>query len=175
MQGMLETLGVPYVGSGVAASAVCMDKVLFKDLMAPLGLPQVRYAGIRAERWRAERAGALEQAAALGLPVFVKPAHLGSSVGIVKVTRAGAARATRSKRPSPTTSCVIVEAAAPRHRGRVRACSSGCRGERQPRCSCPSRARSSYESDFYDYEAKYSPGGMELLVPARISHGRAQR
>src|SRR5581483_5426070 len=82
IQGTLETLGVAYAGAGVAASAVCMDKVLFKDLMAGLGIPQVGYAGIREEQFAADPRAALDRAAALGLPSFVKPAHLGSSVGI---------------------------------------------------------------------------------------------
>ena len=87
VQGLLETLDVAYVGAGVAASAVCMDKVLFKELMSASGVPQVDYVGVREERFRrSRRGGARRRSRALGLPVFVKPAHLGSSVGIVKVT-----------------------------------------------------------------------------------------
>jgi D-alanine-D-alanine ligase len=85
IQGMLEMLDVPYVGAGVAASAVCMDKVLFKDLMTTLCLPQVGYASIGVAEFEADPLRAIERAAAVGLPSFVKPAHLGSSVGIVKV------------------------------------------------------------------------------------------
>ena len=77
-----------YVGAGVAASAVCMDKVLFKRLMEAAGVDQVEYVGVREPRWRAARAAVLAEVAALGLPVFVKPAHLGSSVGIAKVSAA---------------------------------------------------------------------------------------
>ena len=79
VQGLLEALDVPYVGAGVMASAVCMDKVLFKELMAAAGLPQVDYVGLR----EGDDPAALTR---LGLPVFVKPARLGSSVGISKVT-----------------------------------------------------------------------------------------
>ncbi|MGA8363874.1 MAG: hypothetical protein WB709_05075, partial [Solirubrobacteraceae bacterium] len=88
VQGMLETLDVAYVGAGVAASAVCMDKVLFKRLLSATSsvVPQVDYVGVREARWRAEPAQVLDEIAELGLPVFVKPAHLGSSVGIVRVT-----------------------------------------------------------------------------------------
>src|SRR5581483_9994265 len=88
VQGLLEMLGVAYVGAGVAASALCMDKVLFKELMAGDGtVPQVAYADVREERFAGpERQALLEETMRLGLPVFVKPAHLGSSVGIVKVT-----------------------------------------------------------------------------------------
>src|SRR6202167_3749847 len=88
IQGMLEALDVAYVGAGVAASALCMDKVLFKRLLSgtSLAVQQVDYVGVREARWRAEPARVLSEVGALGLPVFVKPAHLGSSVGIVRVT-----------------------------------------------------------------------------------------
>jgi D-alanine--D-alanine ligase len=87
VQGLLETLDVAYVGAGVAASAVCMDKVLFKRLLSATSaaVPQVDYVGVREARWRAESAQVLSEIAELGLPVFVKPAHLGSSVGIVRI------------------------------------------------------------------------------------------
>src|SRR5438477_5774174 len=75
VQGLLECLDVPYVGAGVLAAALCMDKVLFKELMARAGIPQVRYAAVRDGDGR-------PPLDALGLPVFVKPARLGSSVGI---------------------------------------------------------------------------------------------
>ncbi len=88
VQGVLETLDVAYVGAGVAACALCMDKVLFKELMSATGMPQVDYVGARVERWRSAPTEVLGEIADLGLPVFVKPAHLGSSVGIAKVTEA---------------------------------------------------------------------------------------
>ena len=89
VQGLLEALDVPYVGAGVLASAVCMDKVVFKDLMAPAGMPQVATRPCA----RASDPGELGR---LGLPVFVKPARLGSSVGISKVVvRGGAAGGAR--------------------------------------------------------------------------------
>src|SRR3954452_9076993 len=81
VQGLLEVLDATYVGAGVMSSAVSMDKVLFKELVARAGVPQVDYAAAR----EGDDPSALER---LGLPVFVKPARLGSSVGISKVTRA---------------------------------------------------------------------------------------
>src|SRR5205823_8138057 len=75
VQGVLEVLGVPYVGSGVAASALCIDKLLFKQLMAHAGVPQVAYA----------RATPDTDPEVVGLPCWVKPARLGSSVGIARV------------------------------------------------------------------------------------------
>jgi len=85
VQGLLECLDVAYVGAGVLASALCMDKVMFKELMARQGIPQVDY---RAVHQGEDREHALAELAGLGLPVFVKPARLGSSVGISRVTRA---------------------------------------------------------------------------------------
>jgi len=89
VQGMLETLDVAYVGAGVSASAVCLDKVLFKELMSCAGVPQVDFVGVRAERFARSRGEVFDEIARLGLPVFVKPAHFGSSLGIVKVSDAG--------------------------------------------------------------------------------------
>jgi D-alanine-D-alanine ligase len=173
IQGMLETLDVPYVGAGVAASAVCMDKVLFKDLMAPLGVPQVSYVGLDASRWRADRDGSLADAAALGLPVFVKPAHLGSSVGIARVTRTEdlpGALAVAFEHDDRA----IVEAAAP---GIEVECGVLERLDAGGACSllASEPGEISFDRDFYDYEAKYAEGGMELIVPARVSPGARER
>jgi len=164
VQGMLETLGVPYVGAGVAASAVCMDKVLFKDLMAALEIPQVQYVALRAGEFESDRAAGLARAAETGLPSFVKPAHLGSSVGIVKVgarDELGRALGTAFAHDE----LAIVEAAAP---GLEVEC--GVLGGLDGAGALASEpGQIVFESDFYDYEAKYSPGGMELVIPARIS------
>ena len=84
VQGLLELLDVPYVGSGVLASALCMDKVVFKELLAAAGVPQVAYAAVREHRWRGEPDAVRHELAVLGTPVFVKPARLGSSVGIAR-------------------------------------------------------------------------------------------
>ncbi len=182
VQGLLETLDVAYVGAGVAASALCMDKVLFKELMTACEVPQVDYVGVREERWRRAPADVLTELADLGLPVFVKPAHLGSSVGIVKVSspsdlQDALAEAFRHD------ALVIVEAMAPGVEvecavlGRLRA-------ERGADANGMSLTASSlacepgevvFEGDWYDYEAKYTPGGMELLIPARISPSARER
>jgi D-alanine-D-alanine ligase len=172
IQGMLETLDVPYVGAGVAASAVSMDKVLFKDLMATLGLPQVEYAGIREAQFAEDPAAAIARAAAVGLPSFVKPAHLGSSVGIVKVAerdQLGAALGVAFAHDA----AAIVEAAA----GGVEVeCGvlEAPVGER-PRALASQPGEIVYQGEFYDYAAKYTPGGMELLIPPRISPAARER
>ena len=164
VQGLLECLDVPYVGAGVLASAVCMDKVMFKDLMAYAGIPQVKYAGVRTERFQAAREATLDALAALGTPVFVKPARLGSSVGIARVASAEELPAALES-AFEHDSLVIVEAAA---RGLEVECSVIGNGE--PLASEPGQILlpNRGESDWYDYRAKYTPGGMELQVPAQL-------
>ena len=152
-QGVLETLDVPYVGSGVAASALCMDKLTFKDLMANEGLPQVNY--VRADPDLADPG--------LGWPCWVKPARLGSSVGIARVQSPAdfpaALRAALAHDPR-----VIVEA----HAGGMEVECSVLGATASPRASQPGEIVVHSETGWYDYEAKYSEGGMELVVPARI-------
>ena len=118
VQGLLELLDVPYVGSGVLASAVCLDKVVAKELMARAGIAQVAYAGVRVARWEDDRDGVLAELAQLGLPVFVKPARLGSSVGIAKVVAADELGAALDAAFAHDP-CVIVEAMSAGTRGRV--------------------------------------------------------
>jgi D-alanine-D-alanine ligase len=164
VQGLLECLDVPYVGAGVLASALCMDKVLFKELMARAGVPQVDFAAVRVERYRSDQQGALDGLAKLGLPVFVKPSRLGSSVGIVRVAERGdLPRALETAFIHDPL--VIVEAAA----GGIEVeCSVIGNGE--PQASEPGEiVVARRDSEWYDYEAKYTPGGMELIVPARVS------
>ena len=161
LQGMLESLDVPYVGSDVAASALCMDKVRFKELMGAAGLPQVAFRGVRERRWRAQPNAVAAELARLGLPVFVKPAHLGSSVGISKVREPGelAAALDTAFHHDPLA---IVEAAST---GAEVECS--VLGDEDPRASTPGEIVA--HAEFYDYAAKYEPGGMELIIPARIA------
>jgi D-alanine-D-alanine ligase len=168
VQGLLECLDVPYVGAGVLASALCMDKVMFKDLMAQERIPQVDYRAVRVERFGVDADAVVEELGVLGLPVFVKPARLGSSVGIARVSTAGELSAAL-RAAFEHDSLAIVEAAAT---GLEVECSVMGNGE--PVASEPGEillARG--ESGWYDYEAKYSAAGMELIVPARVpSHVR---
>jgi D-alanine-D-alanine ligase len=150
VQGLLELLDVAYVGAGVAASAVCMDKVLFKELMAAADLPQVTYAAVRDG----------DPLPPIALPVFVKPARLGSSVGISKAT--GSEELAEALRAAfEHDSLVIVEAMA---EGMEVECS--VIGNERPEVSQPGEIV--VNADWYDYEAKYTPGGMELVVPPRL-------
>jgi len=163
VQGLLELLDVPYVGAGVLASSLCMDKVVFKEVLAAAGVPQVGYAAVRQPEWQTDPYGVRERLAALGLPLFVKPARLGSSVGIVKVTEAdeidGALETAFGH-----DGLVIVEAFSG---GMEVECS--VLGLAEPDASLPGEIVLTGGADWYDYEAKYEPGGMELVVPARIS------
>ncbi len=163
VQGLLECLDVPYVGAGVLASALCMDKVLFKELMARAGIPQVDFRSVQIERYRSDAQAVLDDLAGLGLPVFVKPARLGSSVGIVRVAeQANLIRALETA--FIHDALVIVEAASD---GMEVECSVIGNGD--PVASEPGEiVVASPESGWYDYEAKYTPGGMELIVPARV-------
>jgi len=165
VQGLLECLDLPYVGAGVLASALCMDKVMFKELMAHAGLPQVEYRSVRVDELSRDRVAVLHRLAALGLPVFVKPARLGSSVGIVRVADAAelpAALQTAFEHDP----LAIVEAAA---NGLEVECS--VLGNGDPVASLPGEiVLGAGEAGWYDYEAKYTPGGMELVVPARVPH-----
>jgi D-alanine-D-alanine ligase len=157
VQGLLELLDIAYVGAGVLASALCMDKLVFKDLMKAHGLPQVGYAELDG------RDGDFE----LGWPVFVKPARLGSSVGIAKANDSDEAR--------------VAVAAASEHDPRVivEAMSAGMEvecavlGNDEPVASQPGEIV--VNADWYDYEAKYTPGGMELQVPARLDEAVRER
>jgi D-alanine-D-alanine ligase len=163
VQGLLECLDVPYVGAGVLASALCMDKVTFKQLMAQVGIPQVDYRAVRLAGYRANPAAETRTLAALGLPVFVKPARLGSSVGIARVAEL-AELAPALEVAFAHDPLVIVEAAAT---GLEVECS--VIGNDEPLASQPGEiALAAGEAGWYDYEAKYTPGGMELIVPARI-------
>jgi D-alanine-D-alanine ligase len=164
VQGLLECLPVPYVGAGVLASALCMDKVLFKELMARAGVPQVDYRAVREPEFLADRQAVLDGLGALGLPVFVKPARLGSSVGIVRVGAAGELGDALAA-AFAHDALAIVEAAAP---GIEVECSVIGHGAETIVSSPGEIMLAGGESGWYDYEAKYTPGRMELIVPPRV-------
>ena len=170
VQGLLECLDVAYVGAGVRASAICIDKVLFKELMGRAGIPQVDYRAATLTRFAERPVEVLAELSGLGLPVFVKPAQLGSSVGIARVSDAGELRAAleAALRHDPLA---IVEAAAP---GLEVECS--VIGNGSPLASKPGEiVLTGGEGGWYDYAAKYTPGGMRLVVPARISDAARER
>jgi D-alanine-D-alanine ligase len=170
VQGLLELAGVPYVGAGVLGSALGMDKAVQKTLWQAAGLPVVPWVTIAEPGWRDDPEGATARALALGLPVFTKPASLGSSVGITKVVDTdgladGLDTAFRFERkalvehgiePVREIECAVL--------GNDDPVASVC-GEVVPRGHA-----------FYDYDAKYlDEHGAELLIPAPIDPGIAER
>ena len=162
VQGLLELLDVPYVGAGVLASALCMDKVVFKEVLAAADVPQVAYAAVREARWRDEPDAVRHELAALGTPVFVKPARLGSSVGIAKVF-SEAELGPALDEAFGHDPLVIVEAFSS---GIEVECS--VMGHAAPEPSVPGQIVLLGGRDWYDFEAKYGDGGMELRVPADV-------
>jgi len=167
IQGLLELAGVPYVGSGVAASAVGMDKALMKALFRQAGLPVVDYLVVTKAQWRADPAGVRERVGQeLGFPCFVKPANLGSSVGISRV-----------QRPEELDDALAL---ALRYdlKALVERAAAGCRevevsllGNDDPQASIPGEIVPA--ADFYDYQSKYFDDRSQLIIPARISDAAA--
>jgi D-alanine-D-alanine ligase len=161
VQGLLECLDVPYAGPGVLAAAVAIDKLTFKRLLAFDGIPQVDFCEAGEDGWH-------EQVAAMGLPLWVKPARLGSSVGISKVISPERGLDEAVERARSHDPRVIVEA----HGGGMEVECSVI-GNEVPQTSPPGEIVA--HADWYDYEAKYSAGGMDLIVPARIGEAETAR
>ncbi|MDG2989883.1 D-alanine--D-alanine ligase [Candidatus Synechococcus calcipolaris G9] len=164
VQGLLELMQQSYVGSGVAASALGMDKILMKALFAAVGLPQVKYIAInRNEIWSdpcryTHLCDRIETE--LGYPCFVKPANLGSSVGISKVkTRQQLTTALDSAASYDRR--IIVEAGVV-----AREVECAVLGNDQPRASVVGEI--TYSGEFYDYDTKYTDGRANLIIPADL-------
>lgn len=162
IQGLLELADVPYVGSGVAASAVGMDKALMKAVFAAHGLPQVRYTVVKRAELRQDPDGVVARVSSeIGFPCFVKPANLGSSVGVSKAKdpvelRRGLEVAARYDRK-----LLVEEAAQDCQEVEV-----SVLGNDDPVASVPGEIVPCNE--FYDYKAKYLDDRSELHIPARI-------
>jgi D-alanine-D-alanine ligase len=166
VQGLLELANVPYVGTGVLGSAVGMDKAVMKTLFASRGLPLVNYLTVRQREWTGGAQKVIEDVTEkLGFPVFVKPAHLGSSVGISKAKSAGTL-------PSSVEEAlqfdrkIVVEAAVPN----PREIECAVLGNDEPQASVPGEVIPSRE--FYDYEAKYLDDGSRVVIPAPLDQSQ---
>jgi D-alanine-D-alanine ligase len=168
VQGMLELAGVPYVGAGVLPSAIGMDKAIQKVLFAANGLPVGRHVAIQEREWETSRDSVRDRIRALGLPVFVKPATLGSSVGISKVKSwedlAGAMEEALSYARK-----VVVEVSAEG----AREIECAVLGNDEPRASVPGEIIP--DGEWYDYRAKYVDRGTKLEIPARLDPAVTQR
>jgi len=169
VQGLLKLMQVPFVGSGVLGSAMGMDKIAMKMAFAQAGLPQVKYLALnRSQIWSnpcvfPKLCDQIE--ATLGYPCFVKPANLGSSVGIAKV-RSRNELETALDHAASLDRRLIVEASVV-----ARELECAVLGNDQPKASVVGEI--TYESDFYDYETKYSAGKANLLIPAPVSNAIA--
>ncbi len=172
VQGLLELANIPYVGAGVLASAVAMDKIIFKHVCRDAGLPIPDYVHASRRRWeRAPDAVLDEVEAHLAYPVFTKPANLGSSVGIRRCTdraalHKGLDEAARYDRR------LLIEAAVPH----AREIEVSVLGNESPSASVPGEIIPSRE--FYSYEAKYLDEGAEaseLLIPAPLNDALTKR
>jgi len=168
IQGLLELAGVPYTGAGVLASAVGMDKAAMKDIFRAHGLPIVDYLLVKRHEWRQDP-GAVERAVAerLGFPCFVKPANLGSSVGVSKV-----------KAPEDLAPAIDFAAAHDRRILVERAVEArevevAVLGNDDPMASQPGEV--CYAGEWYDYETKYGSGQTTFRVPAALSPETTER
>ena len=163
VQGLLELANLPYVGCGVLASAVGMDKGMMKVVFAQHGLPQVDHAVVLRSEWARDRAGVRAALLArLPAPLFVKPANLGSSVGISKVHDAGELDAALDLAAGFDRK-IVVEAGVPN----AREIECAVLGNDAPEASTAGEVVPSRE--FYDYEAKYLDEGSKTIVPADLT------
>ena len=172
VQGLLEMHGVPYVGSGVLASALAMDKGFMKVALRSAGLPVGDWTVITERDWRERRESALARVNSLGFPVFVKPARAGSSRGITKVHSAdGVVAAVEEARRHDSR--VIVEASIGDMREIECAVLAGVDGT--PEASRCAEIILGPDHEFYDFEAKYLDGSATLVVPADVDPDIEQR
>lgn len=162
VQGLLELAGIPYVGAGVLGSAVGMDKVAMKALLAQAGLPLAPYQVVLRPRWQHTPTTVQRECErALGYPLFVKPANLGSSVGISKVHDATEFAPAMDEAARYDRKLVVERALENAHEVEV-----AVLGNDQPEASVPGEIVPCNE--FYDYAAKYLAGESDLIIPAAL-------
>jgi D-alanine-D-alanine ligase len=171
IQGLLQLTGRPHVGSQLLASAAGMDKIMMKTVFAAAGLSQVNYLGVnRAELWSdpcvyTKLCDRID--ATLGYPCFVKPANLGSSVGISKV-RSRAQLEVALESAASYDRRIIVEAGVT-----AREVECAVLGNDHPQASVVGEI--TFSSDFYDYETKYTQGKADLFIPANLPPEMSQQ
>jgi D-alanine-D-alanine ligase len=169
LQGLLELAGIPYVGSGVLASALGMDKLSAKDVFAAHGLPQVPYRAVKRTQWCSASAAVLSALeAALPYPMFVKPANLGSSIGISKAHDRAELSAALDEAARYDRKLLVEQAVT-----QAREIECSVLGNDDPIASVPGEVVPAHE--FYDYAAKYLDGDSALLIPAPIPSETATR
>jgi D-alanine-D-alanine ligase len=169
VQGLLELADIPYVGAGVMASAVGMDKCIFKAVMRAHGLPVVRDLLVKRRAWEKEAEETLARIESeIGYPCFVKPANLGSSVGISKVRNRSELRSALDSAARYDRRLIVEVAVDP-----AREIEVSVLGNDDPIASVPGEIVPCNE--FYDYAAKYVDDRSELLIPAPIPDHTAER
>src|SRR5581483_6430574 len=167
VQGLLELANVPYVGAGVLASAVGMDKAIAKLVFAARGLPVAPYTVVLRQQWLDNQDTTEHQiSSTLGFPLFVKPANLGSSVGISKAKNPAELKA-GLKTASEFDRKIVIEAAVPS----ARELECAVLGNDCPEASAPGEVIPSRE--FYDYQAKYLDDDSQIVIPAEITETQA--
>lgn len=167
IQGLLELADLPYVGAGVLGSATGMDKDVMKSLFRAAGLPIVKHVTLLRSCWEKERDSSVKKIESqLNYPMFVKPANLGSSVGISKAHHRRDLNASVELAASYDRKIVIEQSVGgKRHKARELECS--VLGNDEPQASIAGEVVPAAE--FYDYAAKYLDEGSQLVIPARIS------
>ena len=166
LQGLLELADIPYVGAGVLAAAVGMDKAVMKVLFAASGLPIVQHDVLLRRDWQADRARIVsELTGRLRFPLFVKPANLGSSVGISRATDRDTLSSAIDLAAEFDRKIVVEEGVTP-----CREIECAVLGNSDPEVSVPGEIIPS--RDFYDYEAKYLDDSSEIVIPAVLTPGQ---
>ncbi|HDX9578641.1 TPA: D-alanine--D-alanine ligase [Bacillus pseudomycoides] len=162
VQGLLELINVPYVGNGVLASAAGMDKVIMKNVFAEAGLPQAKYVSFIRSAWEKERTAAYEKVEeTLGYPCFVKPANLGSSVGINKCKNRDELESAFEEAFQFDRKIIVEENIVGRE------VEIGVLGNDEPKCSVVGEIVA--KKEFYDYKSKYIDGDTAMVIPAEIT------
>ena len=169
VQGLLELADIPYVGAGVAASAISMDKDLMKTIFQHRGLPILKWMTIKRKEWQKDKEKILSLVQDdFEYPLFVKPTNLGSSVGITKVHKKEELEKAIDLASSYDRKILIEEGLE-----EVREIECGVLGNDEPRASVVGEVRPAGE--FYDYDSKYIDKGTQLIVPADLPDGVSQK
>jgi len=172
IQGLLELADIPYVGAGVLGSAAGMDKDIMKSLFIAAGLPIVKHVTILRSQWEKDPKKIERQVAKLKYPVFVKPANLGSSVGISKAhnkKELGPAIEEAAKFDRK----IVIEQGVGGSKEKAREIECSVLGNDEPAASVPGEIVPIKE--FYDYNAKYLDEGSQLIIPAKLSKAETKK
>lgn len=162
IQGLLQLVGVPYVGCGVLAASLCMDKPMAKEVLRAAGLPQVPYTLVTQETWHSQPDQVVTQVSAqCAAPWFVKPANMGSSVGIGRADDEATLRRAIDVAFQYDRRVIIEEGLAP-----VRELEVACLGNAIAKASVAGEI--CHDGAFYDYATKYTPGHSSMVIPAHI-------